>query len=141
MRILIDTSVIMDFIVLREPFTSDAKHVIDICMKNDIEIGIAAHSIPNLFFILRKHLSAEERRDILLKLCKMFHVVGIDVNRLEQALMNYQFRDFEDCLQDVCANDFSADYIITRNTRDFSTSVVPAIEPVKFTGILNRKGF
>jgi len=132
MRILIDTNVIMDFIVKREPFSNDAEKVIGFCMEKNIQSCIAAHSIPNLYFILRKHLTEDQKRDILLKICKMFTVVGIDANKLESALQNINFNDFEDCLQAECAKDFKTDFIITRNAKDFSNSVVPVIEPLKF---------
>ena len=42
------------------------------------------------------------------------------------------FSDFEDCLQDECAKQVFADYIITRNTDDFLTSEIPAISPADF---------
>ena len=37
--------------------------------------------------------------------------------------------DFEDFLQEECAFAISADYIVTRNTKDFASSRVPAILP------------
>lgn len=39
--------------------------------------------------------------------------------------------DFEDCLQDECATQNHADYIITRNTDDFSNSNIPASTPIE----------
>ena len=68
MRILIDTNVIMDYIVKRGDFTNDAEKVIELCMKGVCAGCIAAHTIPNLYYILRKHLTAKQRKDILLKL-------------------------------------------------------------------------
>ena len=132
MRILIDTNVIMDFILKRQPFSDDAKKVIDMSLEDSVQGCIAAHTIPNLYFILRKHLTAEQRRDILLKFCRMFTVVGIDADKLESALQNVEFSDFEDCLQVECAEDFEADFIITRNIKDFQNSAVAAIEPAEF---------
>ena len=46
-----------------------------------------------------------------------------------RAIKMDNFKDFEDCLQDRCAEEVSANYIITRNTADFAISVVSAIEP------------
>ena len=133
MRILFDSNVIMDFIIKREPFSGNAERAIGICMDNDdIHAGIAAHTVPNLFYILRKHLNTEQRRNILLEICRMFSVVGIDVDKLIFALQNDIFSDFEDCLQVECAKYFKADYIVTRNTKDFKGSVVPVIEPSEF---------
>ena len=51
---------------------------------------------------------------------------------LLSALDNEYFSDFEDCLQEECAVAISADYIVTRNTKDFASSRVPAILPDEF---------
>ena len=137
MRILFDTNVIMDFIVKREPFSGNAETAIGLCVGNsDIQVCIAAHTIPNLFYILRKHLPLEQRRDILLEICRMFAVVGIDADKLVSALQNDSFSDFEDCLQSECAKHFEADYIVTRNIGDFTGSTVPVIEPSDFIDML-----
>jgi hypothetical protein len=101
----------------------------ELCATHNMESCIAAHSIPNLFFILRKYLSAEKRRSVLLGLCKIFTVIGIDTIKLESALRDNGFEDFEDCLQVKCAEAFNANYIVTRNLKDFEHSPVRAITP------------
>jgi predicted nucleic acid-binding protein len=122
----------MDFIVNRGNVSDDAEKFIDFCVEKSVISCIAAHTIPNLHFILRKHLTREQRNDILLEVCGMFTVVGIDANKLISALQNEDFTDFEDCLQAECAAEFKADYIVTRNTKDFRGSAVPALEPLEF---------
>ena len=49
-----------------------------------------------------------------------------------RAIEMTECKDFEDCLQDRCAERNGADYIITRNAKDFNGSVVPAISPEEF---------
>lgn len=49
------------------------------------------------------------------------------------------FKDFEDCLQDRCAKGIGADYIITRNARDFAGSAVPAVSPEEFLESISDK--
>ena len=83
---------------------------------------IAAHSISNMFFILRKDYTAKERREILSGLCTIFDVEGIDKAKLLSGLANEEFSDFEDCLQMECAKSYGADYIVTRNVSDYSVS-------------------
>ena len=129
MRILFDADVIMDYITAREPFSSDAKAVIALCADKSVEGCVAAHTIANIFYILRNDLSQEERRKVLLGVMGMFTVVGIDAAKLESALLNRDFADFEDCLQHECALEFSADYILTRNGKDYGHSRIPAICP------------
>jgi hypothetical protein len=41
----------------------------------------------------------------------------------------------EDSLQDECAKDFNAQYLITRNMKDYENSKVEAILPDKFLEI------
>lgn len=128
-RILIDTNVLLDYLLEREPFFEDAKEVILSCTDERVKGCIAAHSIPNMFFILRKHYTAKERREILSHLCKIFEVEGIDRAKLLSGLANEDFSDFEDCLQMECARSFGAEYIVTRNVLDYVTSEVKAVTP------------
>ncbi len=128
-KILIDTNILLDYLLEREPFFGDAKEVILSCADGKVKGCIAAHSIPNIFYILRKDYNAKERREVLLNLCKIFDVEGIDKAKLILALNNDVFSDFEDCLQTECAEAYGADYIVTRNVSDYSTSEVKAIEP------------
>ena len=50
-KILIDTNVLLDYLLEREPFFEDAKNVILLCIKGKIKGCIAAHSISNLSLI------------------------------------------------------------------------------------------
>lgn len=128
-KILIDTNVLIDYLLEREPFFEDAKDVILSCADGKVKGCIAAHSIPNMFFILRKDYSAKERREVLSNLCSIFDVEGIDKAKLLVGLTNEDFSDFEDCLQMECAKSYGADYIVTRNISDYSTSEIKAIMP------------
>ena len=128
-RILVDTNILLDYLLEREPFFEDAKQVIMSCINGKSNGCIAAHSISNMFFILRKDYSAKERREILLNLCKIFDIEGIDKAKLISGLQNENFSDFEDCLQMECAKSYGADYIVTRNVSDYATSEVKAIIP------------
>lgn len=130
--VLIDTNIFIDVLQDRIPFTDNSQAVIDLVTQKKIKGAVAAHSITNLWYILRKTHSDEERRNYLLSLFEIFDVVSIDKNRLVAALENSNFKDFEDCLQDECAYAINADYIITRNAKDFESSMVKAITPEEF---------
>ena len=136
MRVLIDTNVMIDYIVKRSPYLDDAKKLIKLHADDRIDCCVAAHTITNLFYILRKDLTKEDRVDVLTKFSEMFTVISIDIEKLKSALRNTFFYDFEDCLQDECAQAFEADYIVTRNVKDFESSVVPAIEPKEFLQLI-----
>lgn len=128
-KILIDTNVLLDYLLEREPFFEDAKEIMVLCTDGKVKGCIASHSIPNMFFILRKDFNAKERREALSNLCSIFDVEGIDKTKLLSGLANEDFSDFEDCLQMECAKSYGADYIVTRNVADYSTSEIKAIMP------------
>mgnify|MGYP000839929326 CR=1 FL=1 len=65
MVILVDTNIIIDALANREPYADDAKRIMEKCAAREITGILAAHSIPNLFYILRKNFSQEERRFLL----------------------------------------------------------------------------
>lgn len=129
MRILIDTNILLDYIAEREPYAEFARKILWLCKENKLEGCIAAHSIPNIFYILRKNYSINERKELLLGICKIFNVQCLDILKIKIALNNTEFSDFEDCLQMECAKAFNARYIITRNPKDFKASVIPCITP------------
>ena len=136
MRILIDTNVILDYIAKREPYAGHAYKITELCVNKVIDGCIAAHTITNLFFILRKDLSVKERKAILLKLCSVFTVVGIDVIKIISALENEEFIDLEDCLQDECAESYDAEFLVTRNIGDFNNGKIKAITPGEFLSLI-----
>lgn len=138
MRVLIDTNVILDYILNREPYGEQAGKIMVACEERKISGCIAAHTISNMFFILRKTYTIVERREILLAVCTLFDVEGIDTGKIQNALKNDKFSDFEDCLQMECAKGYHADYIVTRNIKDFAESDIPCIEPDKMCELLEK---
>ena len=112
-KILIDTNVLLDYLLEREPFVEEAKEIIRACTDGKVKGCMAAHSIPNMFFILRKDFDEKERREILLNLCKIFDVEGIDKS-------------------------YEADYIVTRNISDYDTSEIKAILPKDYLSQLEK---
>ena len=141
MRVLIDTNVLIDYLGERQPFFNFAWRIINACDVGELDGCISAQSIADMFYILRKDMSESERRMALLALCDIFTLESMNQRQIIEALKNEAFSDFEDCLQSSCAAAFHADYVITRNERDFSASEIPAISPETFCNrFLNSGG-
>lgn len=139
MVVLIDTNVIIDFLLSREPFSQAASEVITRCANRELTGCIAFHSIPNLWYILRK-VPDDKRREWLSDLCSFLRVAGASHEEVIKAIDMKEFQDFEDCLQDRCASGIKARYIITRNTDDYMNSEIPAIDPEVFLETLREQG-
>ena len=89
---------------------------------------ISALSIPNIVYIMRKELDRERIKEILHTLTMLFSVVELRETDLLKAA-ELPFSDYEDAIQSVCASRARADYIVTRNKKDFVNSPVSAVTP------------
>ena len=132
MVILVDTNIIIDALANREPYADNAKKILEKCAAREVTGILAAHSIPNMFYIFRKNFSQDERRFLLKNLCNIFKISDLNAKKILAALENEKFVDFEDCLQEECAVESMADYIVTRNPADFVNSRVKVILPEEF---------
>lgn len=132
MALLIDTNILIDVLCEREEFFDDSKKVFDLCSSGKITGIIAAHSITNILYILRKGYTDAQRRNLLLSLFSYFTISSVDEQKLRSALLRSDFKDFEDCLQNECAVEEKADCIITRNKKDFEGADVKVYTPGEF---------
>lgn len=131
MKVLIDTNVILDVLCNRADFVEDAKKMFKLCEVNKVDGYISALSVPNIVYIMRKELDSEKTADILEKLSLIFKIADLKGSDIIKAA-KVGFNDYEDALQSVCALRIKADYIITRNIKDFAKSKVTAIKPSEF---------
>lgn len=132
MRVLIDTNVILDILQKREPFFTDSYRALRRALENDAECLISASAATDIFCVLRKSLGsaqqAKEHIDQLAQVVSFADVQGMDIHTaLMRAMPN-----FEDAVVDAVAERSGASYILTRNIKDFTGSVVPAILPADF---------
>ena len=132
MKILIDTNVILDIFQKREPFFSDSYQALRKAIQVEFECLLSASSVTDIYYMLRKFLKsadrAKERIQQLSKLVTFADVQGMDI---QTALMR-TMPDFEDAVVDAVAERNHADYILTRNIKDFTGAAVPAITPTDF---------
>ena len=128
MKVLIDTNVILDVLCNREEFVVDSLRVFQCCETQRITGYISALSIPNIVYIMRKELDPEQIKEILHTLTMVFSVAELRETGLLKAA-ELVFADYEDAIQSACAARVRADYIVTRNGKDFADSPVPAISP------------
>lgn len=77
----------------------------------------------------------DKRWEWISNICGFLKVTGANHEEVLKAIFMKNFSDFEDCLQDRCAKEVNAEYIITRNVEDFNNSEIPAILPEDFLKI------
>lgn len=130
MKILIDTNIILDVMCNRKDFVEDALKVFRFCETRRLTGCISALSIPNIVYIMRKQLDREKIKEVLVTLTSLFSVIELKESDLLKAT-DMNFSDYEDAVQAVCAMRIKADYIVTRNVKDYKNSKVPAVTPAE----------
>ena len=133
---LIDTNVALDFILHRQPFYPTAETIIETANLKIISAYVSAASVTDVYYLARREL---RDRNLALQLLKNFlkivKVAAVSEKEIDAAL-NLSWRDFEDAVQYSVAKSNEMDYIITRNTEDFSGSEVAVVTPEDFCRIL-----
>jgi len=138
MNVLIDTNVILDILLQREPHYKDAAKINVLSEKGYIRSYISASAVTDIFYIAKKELKDTDTAFGLLKnLLKTIRVASVTENNIVEAL-NLKWGDFEDSVQYVAGKSIFAEYIITRNPQDFSKSQIKTVLPKKFLDRIHK---
>jgi predicted nucleic acid-binding protein len=133
MNILIDTNVLLDILLKREPHFSGAYEALKKALDNNDACMISAAAITDIYYVLQKGLQDREKaRESLAALLKLVNIADVTALDIQTAL-TLSMPDFEDAVVSSVAARYTADYIMTRYTKDFNDSPVPVITPEQFT--------
>jgi len=133
MKVLIDTNIILDFFLAREPHASTAKQIFAMMYKNEISAFTTASSITDVYYITAKRIGNSAARNAIAQLLKILGVIAVDGNDCAAAL-NLPMDDFEDAVIVSCASKEGINYIIS-NDKDFldiSQNLASVISPEDF---------
>ena len=128
MVLLIDANIILDVLLNRPDYVKDSAMIWKLCETEQMKGYVSTLTFANLVYIMRKQLDPEKIEDVFHKLNLIFEFADFSVSDLAHAA-DLNWNDFEDAVQSVTAERIHADYIITRNVRDFSKSRVMAFTP------------
>ena len=131
---LIDTDVVLDVALAREPFFSASKIILAMAENNIIIGTISSNCVANIYYILRKFGGNSKARKFISTIVKYITVIAIDHQTVLEALKS-KFSDFEDALQHSSAVENQCEYIITRNIEDYKSSKLKVLLPEEFIGM------
>jgi len=132
-RVFLDTNILIDYVLFRGEEAPAAEYIFESAMNSVISIYIAAHSLTNLYYSVRKDLTPAERDLTLLNLCAICNVMPITAENIEKAITANYTRDVEDSLQIQCALDADCEYFVTRDNELFKKSPVETLLPHELT--------
>jgi len=136
-RVFLDTDVILDFILRREPFFNHAAKLLQRGMQGDVILLASVGALKDVFYFARKPNLAEVQRgqasgsevrgrEAIRLLLQVLEACSLDRSMWEETL-NSPLKDTEDALQVACAVRNRADFLVTRNLKHFAGARHPQI--------------
>ena len=131
MKLFLDTNVVIDVIAAREPFVADSRAVFNLCETGKADGCISALTLCTVSYVLRKFSTGDTMKRQLRDLRNILPPVDLTSSVLDKAIAS-NIADFEDAVQFYSAVYTEADYIITRNAKDFPQDSIPVLSPTAF---------
>jgi len=130
-RILLDSNILLDIALNREPFAKEAFDILTLIQKNKVKGFVSALTVSHLHYIIRKNISTEKAIEFVKDVLIVFEVAGVDKLILLDAIAS-DFEDFEDAIQAKSAQNISLDAIVTRDSKGFVKSEINILTPREF---------
>jgi len=131
-NILIDSDIILDYFLDRQPFSENSSKILALCESGKLNGFVTGVAIANIYYLLRK----EHKSKSILQGIKVL-LVFLDVIKIDKAIIlkaiDSKFSDFEDAMQNFAADaNGSINAIITRNIKDYKKSKLSVLTPTMF---------
>jgi len=130
-KVFIDSDVVLDFLTKREPFHEEAMRIFEYANRGKLKLFVSSLSVNNINYVVSKLDSAEKAKKKLIALLELIEILPVGKSAVKKSLFS-DFRDFEDGLQNFCAEEEKLTSIVTRNTRDYSNSHLVIQTPKEF---------
>ena len=136
MKILFDTCVILDYLLDREEYSSNAEKLIVKAAQDRIQGLLTVKSLMDIHYVLKHTIHNENSiRNIILTLLDSFALVDSTGENAVRALSS-GVNDYEDALMIETAVSYEADGIVTRNIKDYRNSPIRVFSPEELLIVL-----
>lgn len=134
MIVLVDTDVLLDVALDRAPHADAAAELLD-ALESHPGTGVMAwHTVANFYYLCVPARGRSSTREFVRELSEFVAIASTSTDDLRYAVQ-LKMSDFEDAMQVAAARACNADFIATRNLRDYRAAPIKAITP---TALLAR---
>lgn len=124
MKLLIDTNVVLDVLLRREPFSEAAAGILKLAQRDDVREYVSASAITDIYYIVNRQMKDRAAaKELLKRLLMIVTVAAVSEQEIQNAL-DLTWSDFEDSVQYSVALLNDMDGIITRNPDDYQESKI-----------------
>lgn len=137
-RLFLDANIVIDLLEERHPFCEDAALLFAEAYHKRVQLFVSPITFATAAYLLGKHNSSNDVHGLLSKLRQLVRVAATDERVVDDAIVS-MFSDFEDALQYYSAVKAKADFIITRNGKDFTASKIPVMTAADYLTMIKQK--
>ena len=137
MRILLDTNVVLDVLLDRQPFAAESREIWTASDQGLFDAYIASFSIPTIHFICARQADVQAANVAVDTCLQAFEVCAL-YRECVLAARRMTGPDFEDNLQIACAITDFLQGIVTRDPAGFAASPIRVYSPAEFLAALRR---
>jgi predicted nucleic acid-binding protein len=134
-RVLIDTNLVLDVLLGREPHLAASAAVWDAVESGGAEGYLAAHAITTIHYLAQKQLGTRRAKRVIASLLQVFGVAAVAGDVLRDALQ-HEAPDFEGAVAAAAARAAGCEAIITRDPKGFRSAGLPVLTPEAATPLL-----
>ena len=131
MKILLDTNVILDLLLAREPFVDEAREIFILLENKTLQGYLCATTVTTLHYLIGREKNKQEANEIIERLLKLFNVTEVNKEVLHLACEQNGV-DYEDAVIYCSCEKEEVDYILTRDKSGFKNSQVATLLPKEF---------
>jgi predicted nucleic acid-binding protein len=135
LKLLLDINVVLDVLLLRDPWFQEAVRLLSAVEMGQAEAHVAAHTITTIHYIVARERGRGVAARAVTDVLRIVGVVPVGSADFQQALV-LGISDFEDAVQAAAALQIGADYLVTRNTKDFRAAPIEARTPGEVLAML-----
>jgi predicted nucleic acid-binding protein len=137
MLVLLDTNIVIDFVLARIPFFVEADEIFTRLQHNEFEAFVSPITPINVFYATRKEIDRATAFLAIESLLKSVQITKSN-NQIYQNALSINFKDYEDAVQHESAIAENLDAIVTRNTKDFMNATMKVYSPNEFLEVLKN---
>jgi predicted nucleic acid-binding protein len=130
-KIFLDSDVLLDLMLDREPLMDDIARIIEDSLSSEIKLCVSPITVANINYIIGRLENQKKADTQRKKILKIVQVENVGQSIISKA-SNSKFKDFEDAIQNYCAEESGHQIIITRNTKDYKESSLSILTPKEY---------
>lgn len=137
MKIVLDTNIVLDVLLEREPFASLSINLFNAIEKKIIQGYLCATTITTIDYLLTKSVGKQSAKVYINQLLNLFAIAEVN-DVILKAAINSDFSDFEDAVLYHSGVYTDVDGFVTRNSKDFKTGSLPIYSPIELLRIIQE---